>query len=81
MVRHWSQRIASLKRATRVAMQGEKGTFVVYDVGGSLECAELKLIGHELAMSSIPWSKLTFLDERKNALRSSNTMRRARTQR
>jgi hypothetical protein len=69
------------KKGDRVAMQGEKGTFVVYDVDGSLECAELKPIGHELAMSSIPWSKLTFLDERQNALKSSNTMRRARTQR
>jgi hypothetical protein len=70
----------SPKKGDRVAIQGENGAFVVYSIDGSLECAELKQIGHDLAMSSIPWSKLTFLDERQNALKSSNTMRRARSE-
>jgi hypothetical protein len=50
------------KKGDRVAIRGEKGAFVVYDVDDRLECAELKQIGRELALSSIPWTKLTFLN-------------------
>jgi hypothetical protein len=50
------------KKGDRVAIRGDAGVFVVYGVDHSLECAELKQIGHELALSSIPWSNLTFLD-------------------
>jgi hypothetical protein len=51
------------KKGDRVAIRGDEGAFVVYSVDHSLECAELKQIGLELALSSIPWTKLTFLDE------------------
>jgi hypothetical protein len=51
------------KKGDRAAALGQDGTFVVYDVDSRLRCAELKLIGHDFALSSIPWSALTFLDE------------------
>jgi hypothetical protein len=60
------------KKGDRVGIQGDDGVFVVYDVDESLECAELKQIGRGLALSSIPWSKWTFVDESdssQNALR------------
>jgi hypothetical protein len=60
------------KKGDRVAIQGDEGAFIVYGVDDRLECAELRQIGRELALSTIPWSKLTFLDEPgsgQNALR------------
>ena len=50
-------------KGDRVVVIGQDGTFVVYDVDSRLRCAELKLIGHDFALSTIPWSALTFLDE------------------
>jgi hypothetical protein len=51
------------KIGDHVAAQGRKGGFVVYQIDSRLQCAELKQIGQELALSSIPWAELTFLDE------------------
>jgi hypothetical protein len=51
------------QKGDRVGIQGDDGVFVVYSIDDSLECAELKQIGRGLALSSIPWSKLTFVDE------------------
>ena len=50
------------KSGDRVAVRGEKGTFVIYSVDSSLQAAEIKLIDHDLALSSMPWDALTFLD-------------------
>ncbi|MFZ0817592.1 MAG: hypothetical protein WAM78_18850 [Candidatus Sulfotelmatobacter sp.] len=52
------------KKGDRVAIRGDEGAFVVYGLDDRLECAELKQIGREFALSSIPWRELTFLDER-----------------
>jgi len=60
------------KTGDRVAALGQNGTFIVYSIDSSLRTAELKLIGHDFALSSIPWGALTFLDEldsSQNALR------------
>jgi hypothetical protein len=57
------ERSVSPTKGDRVAVLGQDGTFVVYDVDSRLRCAELKLIGHDFALSTIPWSALTFLDE------------------
>ena len=46
----------------RVTALGQKGTFVVYSIDRDVQCAELKLIGKELRLSSIPWSSLTLLE-------------------
>jgi hypothetical protein len=51
------------KKGDRVAALGHNGAFVVYSINISVRSAELKLIGHDLALSSIPWGALTFLDE------------------
>jgi hypothetical protein len=56
----------------RVSVRGQIGAFVIYSVSHKHQVAELKQIGQELALSSIPWSALTFLDEldeSQNALR------------
>ncbi|MGA7220817.1 MAG: hypothetical protein WBX38_21055 [Candidatus Sulfotelmatobacter sp.] len=60
------------KIGDRVGAVGHKGAFVVSATDRDLETAELKQIGHELALSTIPWAELTFLDEldeSQNALR------------
>ena len=51
------------KNADLVTARGETGTFVIYDVDGSLETAELKQMSGELRLSSMPWDALTFLDK------------------
>ena len=50
------------KSGDRVAVRGEKGTIVIYSVDSSLQAAEVKLIDRDLALSSMPWDALTFLD-------------------
>jgi hypothetical protein len=50
------------KKGDRVSAAGQKGTFVIYGKDAGLQTVELKLIGGDLALSSIPWSALTFLD-------------------
>jgi len=60
------------KIGDRVAALGQNGAFVIYSINNSLRTAELKLIGHDFALSSIPWGALTFLEEldsSQNALR------------
>lgn len=60
------------KRGDRVAAPGHNGTFVVSAVDGTLRTAELKMIGHDFALSLVPWRALTFVDEldtSQNALR------------
>jgi hypothetical protein len=56
----------------RVEVRGQKGAFVVYSVSHKHQVVELKQIGQDFALSSIPWAALTFLDEldeSQNALR------------
>jgi hypothetical protein len=50
------------KTGNRVTAHGETGTFVIYSVDKSLRTAELKLMGGDLRLSSMPWHVLTFLD-------------------
>jgi hypothetical protein len=60
------------KKGDRVSALGQNGTFVVSDVDRELWTVELKMIGHDFALSTIPWGALTFLDEldsSQNALR------------
>ena len=60
------------QKGDRVAALGHSGAFVIYGLDTSLCTAELKLIGGDFALSSIPWGALAFLDEldsRQNALR------------
>jgi len=47
----------------RVAVLGHTGAFVISSVDGDLCTAELKPTGRGFALSTIPWSTLTFLDE------------------
>jgi len=51
------------KTCNRVTAHGETGTFVIYGVDKSLRTAELKLMGGDLRLSSMPWDVLTFLDK------------------
>jgi hypothetical protein len=51
------------KIGDRVAALRQNGAFVVYCIDRDLRCVELKLIGQELRLSSIPWKDLTFLDK------------------
>lgn len=51
------------KDGDRVAALGQNGAFVVYCIDADLRCVELKLIGQELRLSSIPGKNLTFLDK------------------
>jgi hypothetical protein len=51
------------KIGDRVAMPEENGAFLIYMVDSYLGTAELKLIGHDFALSSVPWNTMTFLDE------------------
>jgi hypothetical protein len=48
-----------------VTARGETGTFVIYDVDGSLETAELKQMSGDLRLSSMPWDALTFLNKKR----------------
>ncbi|MGA2019926.1 MAG: hypothetical protein ABSH02_04990 [Candidatus Sulfotelmatobacter sp.] len=60
------------KKGDRVSAHGHIGAFVIYSVGSRHQVVELKQIGQDLALGSIPWSALTFLDEldeSQNALR------------
>jgi hypothetical protein len=60
------------KKGDRVTTVGHKGAFIVSGVDSTMESAELKQIGHDLALSTIPWDELKFLDEldeSQNALR------------
>jgi len=55
----------SPQNGDRVSVREEKGTFVVYSVNSMVEAADVKLMGKDHALSSIPWGALTFLDEEK----------------
>ncbi len=60
------------KIGDHVSAVGHKGAFIISSVDGSAESAELKQIGHDLALNTIAWGDLTFLDEldeSQNALR------------
>ena len=51
---------------------GHSGAFIVSGIDSNNESAELRQIGQGLALSTIPWEQLTFLDEldeSQNALR------------
>jgi hypothetical protein len=49
-------------KGDRVSVAGQNGAFIVYGVDASIKAAELRQIGRDLALSSIPWDSLTFLD-------------------
>jgi len=51
------------KQGDLVVVLGHKGDFVISSVDGDLCTAELKPMGRGFALSTIPWSTLTFLDE------------------
>jgi hypothetical protein len=51
------------KKGDRVAAEGQKGAFVVYSIDSGLRVAELKQMGSDFSLSTIPWRELTFLDE------------------
>lgn len=55
------------EKGDRVTAAGHEGVFVVYNLDDSLEVAELKQIGRDLALSTVPWRTLTFLEKRKPA--------------
>lgn len=60
------------KIGDHVSVEGHKGAFIVSSIDSNTESAELKQIGHDLALSTIPWEDLIFLDEldeSQNALR------------
>jgi hypothetical protein len=60
------------KKGDRVGTLGHNGAFVVSHVDSYLGTVELKMIGHDFALSTIPWGALTYideLDENQNALR------------
>jgi hypothetical protein len=51
------------KKGDRVIAAGHDGAFVIYGIDAVIQSAELRLIGGDFALSSIPWRDLTFLDE------------------
>jgi hypothetical protein len=51
------------KQGDRVVALGHKGDFVISSVDSDLCTAELKPTGRGFALSTIPWSTLTLLDE------------------
>jgi hypothetical protein len=51
------------KKGDHVTAVGQKGAFVVYSIDSSIYTVELKQIGEEFALTTIPWEALTFLDE------------------
>ena len=51
------------KQGDHVVALGHKGSFVISCVDGDLSTAELKATGRGFALSTIPWSTLTFLDK------------------
>jgi hypothetical protein len=51
------------KKGDRVAAEGRIGEFVVYSIDSGLRVAELRQIGSDFALSTIPWREMTFLDE------------------
>ena len=60
------------KIGDHVSVVGRKGVFIVSSVDSYTESAEMKQIGHHLALSTVPWREVTFLDkldESQNALR------------
>jgi hypothetical protein len=60
------------KIGDHVSLVGRKGAFIVSSVDSFTESAEMKQIGHDLRLSTIPWDGMTFLDEldeSQNALR------------
>jgi hypothetical protein len=67
------------KKGDRVAVDGRKGAYVVYLVDGSLEVADLKQIGGDSRLATIPWKTLTFLDD-ENASQAAARMVREATE-
>ena len=51
------------RKGDGVAVLGRNGTFVVSCVSTNLHTVDLKMIAHALALGTIPWDALTFLDE------------------
>ena len=55
------------KNGDHVTARGETGTFVIYGVDRSLQTAELKRMGGDLKLSSMPWDALTFVDKERTS--------------
>jgi hypothetical protein len=51
------------KIGDHVSTEGRKGSFIISSIDSNTESAELKPIGHDLALSTMPWEDMTFLDE------------------
>jgi hypothetical protein len=51
------------KKGDRVAVTGRKGSYVVFLVDESLQVADLKQIGGDERLATIPWNTLAFVDE------------------
>jgi len=65
------------KIGDRIAIPEENGAFLVYLVDSYLCTAELKLIGRDFALSSVPWSTMTFLDEEDAGQAAASKVRKA----
>jgi hypothetical protein len=65
------------KEGEHVVALGHKGAFVISSVDGDLCTAELKPTGDGFALSTIPWSKLAFLDEEDDSQAAARILREA----
>ena len=65
------------KQGDHVVALGHKGAFVISSVDGDLCTAELKPTGGGYALSTIPWSTLTFLDEEDASQAAARILREA----
>jgi hypothetical protein len=60
------------KKGDHVKAKGYSGAFVVHNVDGALRAVDLRQIGYDFALATVPWNEVTFLDEldeSQNALR------------
>jgi hypothetical protein len=46
-----------------VSVRGETGAFVIYSVGHRHQVVQVKQIGKDFALGTIPWKALIFLDK------------------
>jgi len=65
------------KQGDHVVVLGHNGAFVISSVDGDLCTAELTPTGRGLALSTIPWSTLTFLDEEDASQAAARIVRKA----
>jgi hypothetical protein len=51
------------KTGDSVNVVGRDPVFAVYSVDGALQVVDLKELGGDLRLATIPWASITFLDE------------------